>query len=328
MNRSGKLKLWVHVLLTVAILAGLAIAASKYLHGDEMAAAMRAFEWKYAAPILLGSAVYLALKALWFGIAVNDLAPKVSIGRIMVAYISGQPATLLPGGIAARAALLAEAGVPGSVSSVPILLSSLLDTLCFTLLALISALWFPQARRPALVLIAILIAVFSALAIPPLRRVLNALLGRLMRRFKWGAQWENFTRSLGRAATLKIFGGGIAITLTAKFLLTVVLGWCLAAIGLHVAFPALLLANSLPTILGRATPSPAGAGPTEAAMVALLNNAAGIGLSVAAVAVALFRVTTVLYHALLGEVVYFALWRTYKVRTPEGKAVVAPKRLA
>lgn len=299
---------WLHWVLSLVILGGLALAAAKYLQGEEVLAALRGFRWGYAAPILVLSAVYLLLKALWFGYALSALS-KVPMRRVMVAYAAGQPATLIPGGIAARAGLLAEAGVPASVSSAPILLNSVLDQVSFLLLALVAALWFEAARMPALIMLTIVLAIVVALAIPATRRGLDRMLGALMRRFKWGHIWDEFTASLGKVSTLPILGGGILLTVVAKFLLVIVLDWCLRGVGLSASYPALLLAVTLPTILGRVTPMPAGAGPTEAGMIGLLVNAAQLDPNVTAAAVALFRVTTVLYHALLGALVYFLFWR-------------------
>jgi uncharacterized membrane protein YbhN (UPF0104 family) len=326
--RSGRLALWLHIVLAVAILAGLVVAAVTHLRGAEMAAALRAFQWKYAAPILIFSALHLVLKAWWFGIAVNDVAPHVSVWRAMVAYLCGQPATLIPGGIAARAALLAELDVPASVGSVPILFSSLLDMVTFTLLTLVAALWFPDGRRPALITLGVMLAIAVAVAIPPLRRGLDWLLGGLMRRFRLGKQWENFTAALGRAASWKFLGFGLLITSISSFTIPVVLLFCVRAIGLSASLPALMLAVGLPTLIGRVTPSPAGAGPFDVGVVKLLGTAAGIGVNAAASALAVFRVATVLFHALLGVLVFALLWRPHRVRTADGPKVVAPEQLA
>lgn len=296
------------VVLSAAILGGLALAAAKYLQGGEVLEALRSFRWAYAAPILLLSAAYLFLKALWFGYALSALS-KVPLRRVMTAYAAGQPATLLPGGIAARAGLLADAGVPASVSSAPILLNSLLDQVSFIMLALIAALWFPVARTPALIMLAILSGLILVVSVPPLRRGLNNMLRALMRRFKWEKHWDEFVDSLTKVSTLKILGSGILITLLAKFVLVFVLDLCLAGVGLKASFPALLLAVALPTILGRVTPMPAGAGPTEAGMIGLLTSAASLDANTAAAAVAIFRITTVLFHALLGALVFFLFWR-------------------
>ncbi len=216
---------------------------------------------------------------------------------------------MLPGGIAARAGLLADAGVPPSVSSAPILLNSLLDQVSFITLAAVAALWFPVARMPALIMLAVLGALILAVSIPPLRHGLSSMLRALMKRFKWEQHWDEFAKSLGTVSTLHILGSGVLITLLAKFLLVVILDLCLAGVGLNASYPALLLAEALPTILGRITPMPAGAGPTEAGMIGLLTSAASLDVNTATAAVAIFRITTVMFHALLGALVFFIFWR-------------------
>lgn len=306
-GRRGRNK-WLHWLLSLAILGGLALAAAKYLHGGEVLAALRSFAWGYAAPILLISAFYLVLKAGWFGYALAVLS-NMSVTRIMVAYAAGQPATLLPGGIAARAGLLAQAGVPARVSSAPILLNSVLDQVSFVVLALVAALWFEAARTPALIMLAVLGLLCLCLALAPLRRGLSNFIRALLQRFNGAQHWDEFVAALTKVSTPTILGSGVLLTVFAKFLLVVILDLCLAGVGLNAGYPALLLAVALPTIIGRFTPVPAGAGATEAGMIGLLVSSAQLEVNTVTAAVALFRITTVLFHALLGALVYLLLWR-------------------
>jgi uncharacterized membrane protein YbhN (UPF0104 family) len=107
-----------------------------------------------------------------------------------------------------------------------------------------------------------------------------------------------------------------------------VLAWCLAAIGHPARFTAVLLALGLPTLIGRVTPSPAGAGPFDAGVVGLLGRYAGIGISEAAAALAIFRVATVLLHALLGVIVFLTLWRPQRVNAADAPAVAVSDQLA
>ena len=53
---------WLHWVLSVAILAGLAMAVAKYLNTGEVLEALRSFNMAFVAPILLVSAFYLFLK--------------------------------------------------------------------------------------------------------------------------------------------------------------------------------------------------------------------------------------------------------------------------
>src|SRR5215208_3412944 len=79
--------------------------------------------------------------------------------------------------------------------------------------------------------------------------------------------------------------------------------------GARVPYATLLLAFTLPTMLGRISAMPGGVGVTEAGMVGILDAAPGVTVSQAAAAAVIFRVGTVLFAALLGAVVYFFGWR-------------------
>jgi uncharacterized protein (TIRG00374 family) len=315
---------WLRWVLGVAILGGLILAAAKYIRGEEVLAALGRFNWAYAVPILIMSAAYLLLKAWWFTLALRSLC-DVPAGVLMRAYMAGQPATLLPGGVAARAGLLAEVGVPASTSSAPVILNSVFDQVAFLLLALAGAAWYPAARGPALLMGAVVAGIGIALAVPLTRNLLTRALGAVMRKFKLGPQWEHFTLALGRLSSWRILGNGLVLTLLAKLLLVVILGLCLAAIGLHAGAPALLLATTLPTVLGRLTPLPGGVGPTEAGMVGLLGSTAQIDPSAATAAVGLFRLATIVFQALLGAAVYFFFW--HAEREPQASQTAPPGAL-
>jgi uncharacterized membrane protein YbhN (UPF0104 family) len=298
---------WLHWVLGFAILGGLVVAAAKYLHGAEVLAAIARFNWAHAAPILLLSALYLLLKAWWFGIALRHLT-QVPLSVLLRAYVAGQPATLLPGGVAARMGLLAEVGVPASTTSAPVILNSVLDQVSFLVLALVGAAWYPAAQSAALGMAAAVTALVLLLAVPISRRWLRARFASGMLRIGLGKQWGRFEHALSALACWRIMGSGLAITLAAKLLLVVIFELCLNAIGLSAGWPALLLVTTLPTVLGRITPLPGGAGPTEAGMVALLGTTAHIAASPATAAVALFRLATIVFQSLTGAVVYFFFW--------------------
>jgi uncharacterized membrane protein YbhN (UPF0104 family) len=298
---------WLHWLLGLAIIGGLGLAAAKYLHGAAVAAALARFHWLYGVPILLFSSLYLLLKAGWFAMAVQALC-AVRPGVVARAYLAGQPATLLPGGIAARLGLLAEVGVPAASSAAPVLLNSLLDQLCFLSLALVAGLWYAQARAATLGILGVMLLFAGALAVPQSRNWLGRAGKALAGRLRLARQWERFIQALTEVACPRILLSGYGLTLAAKLLLVYILALCLRSIGLSAHYPALLLATTLPTVLGRLTPLPAGIGPTEAAMVGLLGSAAGLQADDATAGVALFRLTTVVYQALFGAVVYFIFW--------------------
>ncbi len=80
-------------------------------------------------------------------------------------------------------------------------------------------------------------------------------------------------------------------------------------VGADVSYLTLMLAFTLPTMLGRISAMPGGVGVTEAGMVGILDAAPGVSIDQAAAATAVFRVGTVLFAALLGGLVYVLGWR-------------------
>lgn len=307
-NQRSRTSTILHWVLSVAILVGLGIAVARYVNSGEVLAALARFYPHYIPPIIVLSAVYLFLKALWFGIALQPLS-GVHMGSVIRAYMAGQPATLIPGGVTARAGLLAEAGVPVATSSAPILLNTLLDWVSFILLALLAALFYEQARAPALIGTGIMLLLIALAAIGPTRRLLGVPLRWVLTRFGAEEQFHRFVDALRKVCTPSILGSGVALTLAGKFILVMILDLSLLGEGLRVAYPPLLLATALPTLLGRLSPLPGGVGPTEVGMVAVLMGAADLDLGAATAGVAIYRVSTIVLQALLGAIVYWFFWK-------------------
>jgi len=86
----------------------------------------------------------------------------------------------------------------------------------------------------------------------------------------------------------------------------------LLGVGAHVPPMTLLLAFTLPTMLGRISAMPAGVGVTEAGMIGILDSAPGVTLDQAAAATMIFRVGTVFFAALAGALVYAFYWRRFR----------------
>ncbi len=73
-------------------------------------------------------------------------------------------------------------------------------------------------------------------------------------------------------------------------------------------------AFALPTMLGRLSALPGGVGVTEAGMIPLIDSAAGVTREQAAAAVAVYRLGSVVFAALIGALVYLFAWRADKER--------------
>ncbi|HEX7022713.1 MAG TPA: lysylphosphatidylglycerol synthase domain-containing protein, partial [Trueperaceae bacterium] len=142
---------WLRYVLHAAIVVGLVIAATKYLNGGQVLAAFGRFDYLFAPFLVALAATYLALMA-WRFVWLMRPVSELPWGLPFRAYLAGQPITLLPGGVAARAGLMKQAGVSVSRSAGPVALSSILDQVVFVACSLVAALFFPAARVVALVL--------------------------------------------------------------------------------------------------------------------------------------------------------------------------------
>lgn len=304
-NERNYLKLGLHI----AILVGVVWAAVKYVNGEEVIAALRRFDYGLAPLMLVLALATLFLKATRFLFLLRPFAPDLPLLTIVKAYVAGQGATVLPGGVAARAGILKQIGVPISEGSIPVLSNSLFDQLFFVSLGLISALWYPQARLPGLIILATLGFIALLLLLEPTRRRIAQLGAKLAERFNVGDQWRNFLNCVPLILDTKILVVGLITTALAFALFIVVLRLALQGLGITASYPALALAYILPTMLGRLVPIPAGLGVTEATMVGFLASAAGIATDEAVAGVAIFRIASIFIPILFGAVVYFFLWR-------------------
>jgi uncharacterized protein (TIRG00374 family) len=301
----GFLKYGLHVM----VLGGLIVAAVKYVDGESFMQAVRQFDWRYVPIICALGLASVLIKGWRFGTMVRKVA-EVDRPTLLKAYVAGQSATLVPGGIAARAGLLDQVGVPASKTGAAITLSSMSDQFLFLLLTLVCAAWFEEARRPVLILIGILTVLAVLLGIQAVRVWLFRLVKAILGRFKLDVAFSRFIIATKETATPKILLYGIANTAMAFACLILALHLCLMGVGASVPLMTLLLAFSLPTMLGRISALPGGVGVTEFGMTGILNAAPGVSMGEAAAAVTIFRLATVLFTAIAGGLVYFTLWRS------------------
>jgi uncharacterized protein (TIRG00374 family) len=302
---------WLKYALHGAVLLGIGFAALKYVSGAEVVTALKQFNWLYALPILALSTAYLLSKAWRFYLLLAPLTP-LDWSVTARAYIAGQTMTLLPGGIAARAGLLKQAGIPVGTSSAPIALSSLLDQAVFLSCTLLAALWFDQARKPLVFFIGALVVISVLLGIQAIRQWLLGVIEWLLGRMKLLEQWREFTVSIKDLLQPRLLLYGVLLTLLAFVLNVEALDLALNGVGADAHYATLFLAFVLPTMLGRISALPGGVGVTEAGMVSILSAAPDVAFAQAVAAVAIFRLGTVLFTALLGALVYFFGWRGSK----------------
>lgn len=287
----------------VLVLIGLGVAARRYLSGEAFLRALEAFNWTLA-PLILGfTVVYVLLKGWRFKVF---LTPLSELGRwtILRVYLAGQVATLLPAGGAARVAVLGEVGVPLPKAGAAVLFASLTDQLVLIAGVVLCALWFEEARGPALIALFVLAGVGGLLAIKAVRARLLGGTAWLMGKLHLTDKWHAFREALDEGITFGVLLRGLSLTTAAFALMPFALYLSLKGLGLEVPPATLLLAYVLPTLLGRLSSLPAGLGVTEASMVGILSAVPDVDENVAAVAVAVFRIGTVFFAALFGGVFY------------------------
>jgi uncharacterized protein (TIRG00374 family) len=308
MSTGLKVKTAIKYALHLAVLVGLGVAAAKYLNGPQFWDAVHRFNWLYIPLVFLLGLGSVVIKAWRFATLLKRVDPT---GRktTMTAYVAGQSATLLPGGIAARSAMLDQIGIEPADSSPAVALSSISDQIGFILVTLACSIWFEEARKPVLILIGILAVISVLLGIEAVRTWLLDLIEKILGRFNLADEWRGFKESMARTMSWRVLAVGVMNTLMSFALLIFALWLCLKGVEATVAPTTVILAFVLPTMLGRISALPGGVGVTEFGMTGILNAAPNVTLNQAAAAVVIFRLGTIVFTALVGGLIYWFAWR-------------------
>ncbi|ADV67941.1 lysylphosphatidylglycerol synthase transmembrane domain-containing protein [Deinococcus maricopensis] len=306
MTRNARARAWTWA-LNLIVLGSLLLAAHRYVNGEDLLGTLRRAHFGVLALAALLGLTYTFIKGVRFvGLTRPVGAPP---GRtVLHAYIAAEAATILPGGVAMRAALLAQAGLPVARGSVPVLLASVQDQLVLATCALLGTLAVPSARPAVLGALGAFALIGAALAVPGLRRAASGALNALLTRAGAPGAWAAFTGGAAQVLRGRTLLITTLITFASVLVKIIALAACLAAVGASAPIVTLCLATVLPTMLGRLTPIPGGVGVTEAGMVTLLA-ASGVHTEMGLAASLLFRVTTVFVPVLIGAAVYFLTWR-------------------
>jgi uncharacterized protein (TIRG00374 family) len=286
----------------------------KYINGEEVLQALKSYNYAFA-PVLLGlSILYLAMKA-WRFVQLMRPVSDVSGNIMFRGYVAGTAATLVPGGVAARAGLMNQAGISVAKSGMPVALSSILDQVAFLGSALFAAFWFENIRVPMLIVLGILVLLGVIFLFPAPRRWLGNVAAAVARRFNVADQWDHFLRSGREVINLQTILIALAVTVAGLLVQVIILDFSLRGFGFNISYATLFFAYIVPTMLGRLSALPAGVGVTEASMVGFLSSSTGVDPDTGLAATAIFRIATVFFQALLGALVYFFAWRGEKERS-------------
>lgn len=303
-------------MLYIATLLGLVAAGYKYLDLDAMTQAWHKFSWDSWFWLIGLPLVYLLAKSKRFVCLLNhDKTLEVEESKVMLGYAASQPGSLLPGGVALRAVTMYSLGIPVERSSGPVLANSAADQLLLLGTGLYLCYYFPSFRQTAFVLTAILLLLVVLVVLPYTRKKLQNSLLKLLKRFDKEEEGRKFLSATGALANLSLWVEVMAWTLLANGISVTVLWIIIQSFGWDLTVWSVAAAFVIPTLLGRLSPVPAGAGVTEAGMTGFLSLHAGLTLDQAAVATILFRVVDVLLPALYGGLCQLPLQGVRKAAT-------------
>ena len=297
-----------YVLHAIVIL-GVGVAAVRYLDVALILQALAQFTPLLVIMILIIPAVQLAIKAWRFVVFIRPLS-DVSAGVPLRAYAAGQPATLLPGGIAARIGLMLQAGVPVGTSSAAVLFSSLFDQVVFFSGLALAAFLIPAVRGTALTIFGVALALALLILLAPVRRALGRGAHWLAARFGFEEGWDDFVRAVREELGPRVILAALVLSVLAFAADVWLLDLSLRGVGHTLPLQTLFLAYLLPTMLGRMSALPAGGiGVAEAGMIGYLVAFSSIEADTAAAAAAVFRIAAVFLQAVYGALVYLLFWR-------------------
>ncbi len=297
-----------HRILSLILIIGLAMAAYKYLEWNLMVKAWKTFTWKSIIWLLLLPAAYLVLKAWRFVLLMRSVEGEIPASTLLRGYIASQSASLLPGGFAARSAILAQAGVPPEQSVGPVLINSGLDQFVLLTAGIVLAYWYKDIRVAALVLTLLLVALIMILSFETSRTWVAGMLEKAAKKFDKLEKMKEFEKACVSMLNLRLFVSTLALSIVASAASYVILCIVVGALGFKVEYWPLAAAFVIPTLLGRLSPLPAGAGVTEAGMVAFVAAQTSMSVNEAAAATTLMRIFDVVVPALYGAVVYAFFW--------------------
>ena len=291
--------------LAALTLVGLGVACWKYLDPAALSKAWTRMDWGAWGWLLVLPFVYLTLKSLRFYYLQSPLT-RVSGFNIWHGYGASQAASLLPGGVAMRAATMNQLGISPERSAGPILLNSLSDQLCLLIMGLAACFFYPDLRTPALVVLAVFLGLGLLLWWERSRNYLAGLVRSLFLKFGGADRFDKFLESF-EVTHRKASWTGIALTtLGANAVSVLILYIVVVSMDFEAELGALVAAFVVPQLLGRLSPLPAGAGVIEAGMVGFLQANSPMSVEQATVATLLFRTFDTIGPALYGALFHLA----------------------
>lgn len=294
--------------LAVLTLVGLGVAGYQYLDPKAMWQAWQKFSWDACGWLLFLPALYLLFKSLRFVVLMKPVsdAPK---GQVLCGYAASQAASMLPGGVAMRAAMMHRLGVPVEDSSGPILANSAADQFVLLLSGLVLCYYYEDLRLSAFLLTGLLALLLLTLFFDRSRQALQRALMALGRRLKVEERVKDFFANISTLMSFSIFFQTMLWSILANAVSFIALCLVVDSLGFPWEPWPLAAAFVIPNLLGRLSPLPAGAGVVEAGMVGFIAAQTAMSFDQAAVATVLFRIVDIMLPAFYGGLCYLLLFK-------------------
>ncbi len=290
-----------------AILLGLIWAGVKYLNLRDIVEAFEHFQWSLLPVMIALSIANFVIKAYRFNTFLQAIT-KVPSRPILKGYLAGQAATILPGGVLARTALMKQINISPAHSMTAIIISSLQDQVIFVLGLFIAALRYEDARGTAYITLGVLTVLTVLFLFPVFRTWTLSVLRNLSRRLNVLKFQQKFIDSMKEVITPELLRPTFLLTLLATSVTFGILYLAVIGSGVEIAWPALIIAFILPTFLGRLSILPGGVGVTEASMTGLIVLGSHANPDTIVGAVLIYRLVSDLLPVILGGGIYFLWW--------------------
>lgn len=327
------------VILSLLLLGALVYAAVTHLDARLLA--------KLFASLSAGEVLGIALLPLGFVLtrAVRFtllLAPADHRGRLtsLYGYVASQAVSSFPTGIAGRAAVLKNSGVPLQRNMVPLMTDSFFDLSFLGFTTLVVALLVPTYRSPVYVAVPLVICLTPVLLqARPLRRGLKRLTFKMALRWGRVELWKNLRRSVLRLRHRHRLMLGVALTLLANIISLLCLLFAVRAFGLQVPVGSLIVSVTVPALLGRLIFLPgSGTGVVAAGMAAILAQTGGLTANEGAAVAIVYRITDMVMPTVYGWIMLLlvrspAKWQARELEpaaseSPPGRPGHAPRTLS
>jgi uncharacterized membrane protein YbhN (UPF0104 family) len=276
--------------LTVLLIGGLVYVAVTHLDARLMAELFRTMAPSQMVAIAVLPIGFVLFKAVRFTVL---LAPRTDRGRLtaIYGYFASQAVSSFPTGIAGRAAVLKNSGLPFGRITVPLITDSFFDLAFLATSTLLVAALVPAFRSPIYLAVPLTVCLAPLALVGPLHRKVKRVTFALAKRFGKVDPWKNLSRSVRRLKSRRRLLTCAALTILANLTNLFALSCSVRAFQLEVPWITLLIAMTVPALLGRIIFLPgSGTGVVAAGMATILVHSAGLTANQGAAVSIVYRI--------------------------------------